>query len=194
MLRPNVSAFFDFLTIFYRSGRLPVYTVHTEPKTTICPGCRLVLPDGELDFPDRFNASGECWQLFSDLSCYTVAKQDEEFIHQYVVDTYEAQHAGGKTRNITVAFGLIGLYLALEKGYTGKQVQRAHMQIVRVRKDWPRLEPPARPASLTIMDVLKAPDGPEKDGMILRWMAAVWESWADRQVWVRETTNALLGR
>jgi len=168
--------------------------VHTEPKTTICPGCRLVLPDGELDFPDRFNASGECWQLFSDLSCYTVAKQDEEFIHQYVVDTYEAQHAGGKTRNITVAFGLIGLYLALEKGYTGKQVQRAHMQIVRVRKDWPRLEPPARPASLTIMDVLKAPDGPEKDGMILRWMAAVWESWADRQVWVRETTNALLGR
>jgi len=165
--------------------------VHTEPKTTICPGCGLELPDRHLDPPDRFNASGECWQLFSDLSCYTVSKRDAEFIHQYAVDTYEAQHAGGKTRNITVVFGLIGLYLALEKGDTGKQVQLAHMRIAQVRKDWPRLEPPARPTSLTVMDVLKAPDGPEKDAMIHRWMAAVWENWADRQVWVRETTDAL---
>jgi hypothetical protein len=53
------------------------------------------------------------------------------------VDVYEAQHAGGTTRNITVAFGLIGLYLALEKGYTGKEVQQAHMQITRFRNDWP---------------------------------------------------------
>ena len=110
----------------FLSGSLPLYTVHTDHKTTICHGCGLVLPDRHLDPPDRFNASGECWQLFSDLSCYTVSKQDPEFIHQYVVDAYEAQHVGGKTRNITVIFGLIGLYLALEKGYTGKQVQCSH--------------------------------------------------------------------
>ena len=161
-------------------------------STTICPGCGLVLPDRHLDSPDRFNASGECWQLFSDLSCYTVSKQDEEFIHQYAVDAYEAQHAGGKTRNITVIFGLIGLYLALEKGYTGKQVQQAHQQIARVQKDWPRLKPPSRPAFLTVMDVLKVPDGLEKDAMIRQWMATIWASWADRQVWVREITGCCL--
>ena len=168
--------------------------MHKERTTTVCPGCWLVLPVRHLDPPDRFNASGECWQIFSDLSCYTVSKQDPEFIHQYAVDAYEAQHAGGKTRNITVVFGLIGLYLALEKGFTGRQVQLAHMRIARVRKDWPRLEPPARPATLTVVDVQKAPDGPEKDAMIRRWMAAVWESWADRQVWVREITDALINR
>ena len=168
--------------------------MHTDYKTTICPGCGLVLPDRHIDCPDRFNASGECWELFSNLSCYTVSKQDAEFIHQYAVDAYEAQHAGGKTRNITVAFGLIGLYLALEKGYTGKQVQQAHMQIAKIRKDWPRLEPPVRPAQLTVMDVLKAPDGIKKDAMIRQWMETVWENWADRQVWVRETTDALLDR
>jgi hypothetical protein len=54
--------------------------------------------------------------------CYTVAKQDKEFIHQHAVNAYAAQHAGGTTRNITIAFGLTGRYLALEKGYTGKQV------------------------------------------------------------------------
>ncbi len=79
---------------------------------TQCPGCGLQLPDQHLDVPDRFNASGECFCVFSDLQCYTVAKQDPEFIHQHAVDAYEAQHAGGPTRNITVAFGLIGLYLA----------------------------------------------------------------------------------
>jgi hypothetical protein len=163
-------------------------------STTICPGCGLILPDRHLDPPDRFNASGECWQLFSDLSCYTMAKQDAGFIHQYAVDAYEAQHAGGKTRNITVVFGLIGLCLALEKSYSGKQVQRAHLQIARVQKDWPRLEPPARPAAVTVMDALKAPDGQEKDAMIRQWMTGVWESWADRQAWVRETIDALLDR
>ena len=59
-----------------------------------------------------------------------------------------------ESRSITTVFGLIGLYLALEKGYTGKDVQRAHMQIARLRKDWPRLESPGQPAGLTVMDVL----------------------------------------
>ncbi len=157
-----------------------------------CPGCHVKLPDRNVDPPERMNASGECLQAYSDLMCYTVAKQDPEFIHQHVVDTYAAQHGGGSTRNITVAFGLIGLYLALEKGYTGKQVQKAHMRIAEVRKVWPRLEPPLRPAVLTVMDVLQAGTDGEKDAMIRKWMAAVWESWADRHSWIRITTDEIL--
>jgi hypothetical protein len=83
---------------------------------TDCPGCRVRLPDMHLDPDRRFNASGECLQAYSDLQCYTVSKPDPVFIHQHVVDTYAAQHAGGPSRSMTVAFGLIGLYLALEKG------------------------------------------------------------------------------
>jgi hypothetical protein len=159
---------------------------------SVCPGCHLELPDRLLDPPAQFWASGECWQLFSDLSCYTVSKQDAAFIHQHAVDAYEAQHSGGKTRNITVAFGLIGLFLALERGFTGKQVQIAHMQIARVRKDWPRLDPPGHPAPITVLDVLleKTDDG--RDRMIREWMAAVWDSWSDRHEWVGSTTEGLL--
>jgi len=131
-------------------------------------------------------------QLYSDVMCYTVAKQDPEFIHQHAVDTYAAQHAGGTTRNITVAFGLIGLYLALEKGYSGRQVQIAHMKIAKTKKTWPRLEPPRQPAVLTVMDVLQAETDAEKDAMIRKWMRAVWESWGDRHAWVRESTDELL--
>ena len=157
-----------------------------------CPGCGCVLPERHLDPPERFYASGECWQAYSDLQCYSVAKQDPAFIHQHVVDTYEAQHAGGRTRNITVVFGLIGLYLALEKGYSGKQVQQAHMKIAKRRKDWPWLEPPEEQAALTVIEVLQAGTDAEKDRMIRKWMAAVWENWTDRHGWVRLTTDELL--
>jgi hypothetical protein len=62
---------------------------------TECPGCGVQLPDQHLDPPDRLNASGECFQVFSNLQGYTVAKLDPAFIHQHAVDAYEAQHAGG---------------------------------------------------------------------------------------------------
>ena len=159
---------------------------------SICPGCHVDLPDKHLDPPDRFSASGECWQLFSDLSCYTVSKGDAEFIHQHAVDAYEAQHAGEKTKNITVAFGLIGLYLTLEKGYTGRQVQAAHIQLARLCKKWPRFDPPVDPAQITVLDVLQGQTDEEKDRLIRRWMEAVWESWSDRHEWVRTTTGSLL--
>jgi hypothetical protein len=102
-----------------------------------------------------------------------LAKQDAEFIHQHAVDSYAAQHRGGTTRNISIAFGIIGLYLALEKEYTGRQVQLAHMQIARIQKDWPRLKPPVKPAVITVIDVLRTGIDAEKDAMICRWMAAV---------------------
>jgi len=163
-------------------------------RMTDCPGCRVRLPDMHPDPDIRLNASGECWQVFSYLQCYTVSKQDPGFIHQHVVDAYTAQHAGGLTRPIAVAFGLIGLHLALEKGYTGREVQKAHMKIAKIKKDWPFLEPPVRSAVLTVTDVLREETERQKDAMIRKWMEAIWEIWEDRHQWVRATTDELLSK
>lgn len=157
-----------------------------------CPGCGLRLPDQNLDQAERFNASGECLKMYFELACWTLVQQDVRFIHQHAVDAYEAQHAGGRTRPITVVFGLIGLYFAQERGYTGLQVQRAHVKIGRTRRDWPRLEPPEHPAELTVMDVLKVETDAEKEEMLLRWAASVWQSWEHRHQWVREMTERVL--
>jgi hypothetical protein len=72
-------------------------------------------------------------------TAYHLSSNDPTFIHQVAVDTYGAQHAGGALRNITTAYALIGLYLAVERGYTGRQVQRAHMSLAKNRSAWPRL-------------------------------------------------------
>ena len=157
-----------------------------------CPGCGVQLPeDPRTPLPEKVTASRECWQAYSDLQCSTVALRDARFTHQHVVDAYAAQHAGEKTRGISVVFGLIGLYLALEKGFSGKEVQRAHMRIARKKRAWPDLAPPVHPAGVYVTDVLAAPGDPEREAMIFRWMAAVWESWQDRQAWVREITAEL---
>ena len=160
--------------------------------TVECPGCGLSLPDLHLELAARFNASGECLETYYKLTSWTLAQQDGRFIHQHAVDAYEAQHAGGRTRPITAVFGLIGLYLALEKGYTGRQVQLAHMKIASRRKDWPRLEPPARRVELTVMDVLLAETGLEKEKMLMKWAESVWMIWEHRHPWIREITQKTL--
>ncbi|HOI58099.1 MAG TPA: DUF5946 family protein [Methanoculleus sp.] len=158
---------------------------------TVCPGCGVKLPDRNLGPAERYNAAGECLEAYYDLTCWTLVQQDAGFVHQHAVDAYAAQHVGERMRPITAVFALIGLYLAVERGYTGRQVQLVHMKIGR-RRDWPRLEPPKDRGELTVMDILLAATDAKKEEALMRWTAAVWEAWEDRHRWVRETTKRVL--
>jgi hypothetical protein len=108
------------------------------------------------------------------------------------VDTYGAQHAGAAPRKITTAFSLIGLCLALEKGFTGVQVQQAHMKLARQSIAWPRLEPPTMQGTLTVLDVMRAEPGPKREETIRRWAASVWKRWENSHPWVRQVIRDYL--
>jgi hypothetical protein len=117
---------------------------------------------------------------FHELSFYTLGHPDKEyFIHQHGVDAFQAQTADEDTKLIGLVFALIGLYLFLEKGYTGKQVQQAHMKMAANKKPWPRLSLPASRGQITVVDVLNTTPGPERDLMIKSWCASVWQAYAD---------------
>jgi hypothetical protein len=116
---------------------------------------------------------------YSELAYYTLAHPDPAFIHQHIVDAYTAQHADETTRPIAVVFALIGLYLHLEKNYSGRQVQRAHMQLAKWPNTWPKLPIPTERSEISIEDVLAAGAGPARDAMIDRWCKAVWKSWQE---------------
>ena len=115
--------------------------------------------------------------LFRELSFYTLDHPDPAFLHQNSVDAFTAQHADAGTRPIAVAFALIGLYLHLEKNFTGRQVQLAHTRMARRRKQWPRFPLPTQPTSITVAGVLAAAPGPARDAMISAWCATVWGVW-----------------
>ena len=165
----------------------------SDDPVVSCPGCGLELPDLHLEVPAGFNANGECYQQFNELSFYTLSLGYQEFLHQTAIDAYEAQHVGEKTKNITAAFGLIGLYLALERGYTGRQVQLAHMKLANRNKNWPRLEPPSVHWTMTVADVLQAPEGQERNVRILEWGRAVWDGWADAHGVIRQLVELYSG-
>ena len=132
--------------------------------------------------------------LYDRLAFYTLELRDPEFIHQHIVDAYAVQHAGAGTKPIAIVFGLIGLYLYVEKNFTGRQVQRAHMQLARHRRKW--MAPPIpsnQHATIGVADVLSAPPGPLRHAMIRRWCECVWLGWQASRSQIADLAQAELG-
>jgi hypothetical protein len=164
------------------------------PLYSGCPGCGARLPV-EGGSPDsRYNTSAACWLLNGELNAYTLARGDREssFIHQLAVDAYGAQHVAVDSRPIGLAFALIGLYLACERGYTGRQVQRMHMLLARRSKTWPQFSPPLHAGDVTVLDVMRAPPGEERDAALRRWGCSVWQAWKHEHERVRTVFESVL--
>jgi hypothetical protein len=66
------------------------------------------------------------------------------------------------------------------------------MKIARIRKDWPRPEPPAQPTTLTVPDVLQADTDEQKERMIRMRSEAFRESWKHQHAWIRDITEKTL--
>lgn len=156
---------------------------------TVCPGCGLTLPPCDWPLPDGYAASRECFERFGQLSSYTLGLRGAEFSHQYVVDAYALQHAGGSSTPIGIFFALVGLYLASERGFSGREVQRAHGLLAERKRKWPTFTVPAKQAAMTVNDVLAAAAGPLRDAAIRQWASAVWAAWKDEHARVRQLVH-----
>lgn len=127
-------------------------------------------------------------EAYHELCAYTLTHGDPTFIHQHVVDAWAAQRAHAGTKPIGIFFALTGLYLHVERGLTGREVQRAHMALSRRPEPWPVTRLPAARGAITATDVLAVPAGPPRDAEISRWAASVWEAYAEN----RETVDTFL--
>lgn len=121
-------------------------------------------------------------EAYHELQAYSVSLGDAEFIHQHVVDAWAAQQADDSTKPITLAFALAGFYLHIEKGLTGRQVQRMHMRMARRRRDWPRFPLPDDRGAIAVEQVVAQPPGPARNEAIEAWCRSVWNAYhASRQ-------------
>jgi len=116
---------------------------------------------------------------FAELCCYTLARGDASFIHQHVVDAFAAQRADEQTKPIALTFALVGLYLHVEKQFSGKQVQRAHMTLAQHKRPWPVFALPRDRGAMTAAEVLAAPAGSERDKAIDVWCTSVWQAFRE---------------
>ena len=143
-----------------------------------CPGCGVVLPGSDEPWEPRLLASEACHELYGEVAGYETQHLLElGRWHQLLVDAYAAQHAGERTPLIGTAFALIGLHLAIDRGWDGRQVRDAHQRLAAASKVWPRFELPARRGNLTIFDLAMARTPQEHVERLRAWAAAVWEAW-----------------
>jgi uncharacterized protein DUF5946 len=115
---------------------------------------------------------------YHELAAYTLSHGDPAFVHQHVVDAHGAQHATADDKPIRLAFALIGLYLQLERGFTGRQVQRVHKLLGDRTHSWRTFPLPANRGAMTAADVMAVPDGPARDAAIEAWCRSVWSAYA----------------
>ena len=127
-------------------------------------------------------------EAYHELCGYTLTHGDAAFIHQHVVDAHAAQCAGPGGKPIGLAFALAGLYLHVEKQFTGRQVQLAHMKLAKQKRAWQAFALPSHRGALTALDVMAAPPGPARDAAIDAWCRDVWEAFAE----TRPAVDALL--
>ncbi len=146
---------------------------------TSCPGCGVDLPaDDSLPALSRYKASPECQQLYGEVTAYTFQHQIQlGWWHQTCVDAYAAQHSGPEMAAITIAFALSGLYMVLERGFSGYQVRDAHTYLASRVDSWPRFSPPDSVGELTILDVALASSVEEHSCLVQRWARSVWTAW-----------------
>lgn len=118
---------------------------------------------------------------YDELCCYTLERGDAAFLHQHVVDAQLAQTADASTKPIGLTFALLGLYLHVERGVTGRDVQRAHMVLAKQKETlrWPSIVLPKSRGAMTAADVLRAAPGAERDRAIDDWCATVWREYCD---------------
>ena len=107
---------------------------------------------------------------------YAYAMGRPGFILQHVVDAYAVQSATPNSKAISTVFGLVGLYLHVEKHLSGLQVQEIHMKLARRKRDWPHIDLPQRRGEITVLDVLETAAGPLRDKAIDSWCQSVWTS------------------
>lgn len=132
---------------------------------------------------------------YNELAFYTLAHPDQTyFIHQHLVDAQIAQTADAGTKQISLVFALVGLYLAVEMRYTGRQVQQAHLHLAKDKYSLPAIPLPQNRDEITAANVLCTEPGERRDRMIKSWCASVWEAYKGSQKAITQYTNERLSQ
>jgi hypothetical protein len=165
--------------------------------SAVCPGCGV---PGLADDPGparQGNVSGECWRIYGEVAGFGLDNSAElGRFHQLGVDTYGTQHAADHDRSIRVAYSIVGLYLSIERGWSGDDVRRAHQRMGKPQPSWPEFRRPDELGGVTVLDVAMA--GVRAGSVVghaeaaQRWARYVWDAWSAQHAEVASLASSTL--
>ena len=143
---------------------------------TTCPGCGLRMPASDKPYDGKFNASAECYSVFTEV----IGAEFSNVVlfsqaHQVTVDAYAVQHAGGPHPDKSVDIHFAGLHLHFAHGVKPTAIAPMLQALATRTTHWPHLEPPAFRGSMTIFDVAIAESHIDA---VRAWSRGVWEAWS----------------
>lgn len=161
-----------------------------------CPGCGLEMPAERTPGDHRVNASAECLRVYAEISGFALQHLPLLRLHQLTIDAYGAQHGDGGVRPIRLAYSLVGLHLALERGLTGDEVRAAHQRMGKPESSWPSFQRVTDVGAVSVLTV--AEEGLMIDSVaghetaVQRWARTVWRAWSGEHDQVTDLTRRLL--
>jgi hypothetical protein len=129
-------------------------------------------------------------EAHNELQAYTMNHGDVRFIHQHVVDAWGAQHARPTDKPVRLLFSLVGLFLKIERSFTGRQVQNAHRELALQNRKSAAFVFPLDSGAMTATDVMQHSAGDARDRAIDEWCVSIWKAWSGNGN--RETVRQLL--
>lgn len=152
--------------------------------------CGVSLRSAEVQAHPYVPATTGCWEAFGLLQADEYERFGYSNQHGTMVDAYMASHpdpADPRNRR-SVALHLAGLQAVLESGFSPTQriallQGLAHRQMPAIM--W------ARPAELTVVDMLFPDDHGDLAVRSIRWATAVWQAWADEQGMIRDIVRSV---
>ena len=137
---------------------------------------------------DSFGRRLRGMEEYDGLYVYTMGRKN--FILQHVVDANIAQTAPAVNPPSTgIIFALVGLYLHVELGFTGTQVQNAHMRMAKAKRAWPDVAWPRERGNITAATVLAMAAGQVRDKGIDDWCREVWAAFSANRNMVASLTS-----
>lgn len=160
---------------------------------TACPGCGLVLPEHDGPTHEYIGASAACWKLYGELLADEYGRFGMPPEHKFTVDAYAVQHPGVDERRSrqSVAAHLIRLCLMLERDrdvpFATRLMSRATGGAFQL--PWFGIATPI--GTLTVADMIGAPDVDEHKRRVRAWAEDVWAAYGEHRELVRKWCDRL---
>lgn len=160
---------------------------------TACPGCGLMLPDFDGRTHEYLGASAACWKLYGELLADEYGRFRLPPEHKFTVDAYAVQHPGVDERRTrqSVAAHLIRLCLMLERDREPAFATRLMSRSTNGAFQFPWFGLATPLGTLTVLDMLGAPDLATHNARVREWADDLWSAYAEQQELVRTWCDRL---
>lgn len=154
-------------------------------KDLIRCGCGVEVMNISGPTHEYIGSNAGCWQIFCEVLAREYTQYNELWkTHRFTVDAYAVQHPGDNSRRAvqSVYVHLARLYLQLERGINGKQVNYFMKKMINYKTEYKWLSPPDFSGTLNINDVAKAKNLEEHKTLVYKWAESVWSAWEPHHI------------